>query len=217
MQTAVRLSQGGTRGGYGGDVRLSHVFDSNSLKQIYFENFGDRVLAENKNITTLLWKDSMRITNYMLKSGINPGEIANKVPGIKFLVPIRNPIDCAVSNIKTGHDRHLIPQNDINEETVIYRILDLLRWFDDQSRIAPDSFFFFTEREMNNETAKKMCQFIGIEYRNYWGNSILDNLNIRSGYSHNRMVKASYKEMIKNIFSVKNPIREKLLELEEGE
>src|SRR6266511_4419756 len=89
---AVRLSRGGQRGDYGGDIRLSHAFESDELVNLYLRYHKSGVL--NENATALFWKDSMRILNHMTANGLRPGDLARDHRFFRFLVPIRSPLDC---------------------------------------------------------------------------------------------------------------------------
>lgn len=56
-----------------------------------------------RKIECLFWKESLTTSNYIKSNKIDLGELFRKLKRLKFLMHIRNPLDCAVSNLKTGH------------------------------------------------------------------------------------------------------------------
>ena len=143
---ALRLLQHGRKSSYGGNVLFSHAFRSGGLRDLYAARFGATLLKPDA--TALFWKDSMRFTNRFLagRPGIDAFLAANAEA--VFIFPVRNPMDCARSNLATGHSRHLVGKGDASFEPVLTRILETLRWFRIRERAAPDRFWSFTEAEL---------------------------------------------------------------------
>ena len=99
-QYAIYISQKGTRGDSGGSITLSHAFDKQySMKDIF--NAANSCLLK-QNITALFWKESLRTSNHIRRHNVDLSRLFKLNRQIRFLLPIRNPLDCAVSNLKTG-------------------------------------------------------------------------------------------------------------------
>ncbi len=101
---ALDASRGGRRGDFGGSVTLSHAFDHDSMRQAYARRYGDRRVKER--VSCLVWKESHRVTAFLRRQGLPPEELSRANPKLRFLMPIRNPLDCMLSNCTSGHLRY---------------------------------------------------------------------------------------------------------------
>lgn len=154
---ALRLLQHGRKSSYGGNVLLSHAFRGRPIEAAYRARFGD-VLAKPA-ATTLFWKDSMRFQN-RFEAGRPPiEEVLAATPEPVFLFPVRNPMDCARSNLATGHVRHLVPKDQRSFEPTLRRVLDALRWFRRHERADPTRFWSFTEAELGGDFFARFAAF----------------------------------------------------------
>lgn len=152
---AVRLLQHGRKSSYGGNVLLSHAFRGGRLSGAYARRFGDTLAKPGA--TTLFWKDSMRFQN-RFEAGRPPLEtFVAATPQAVFIYPIRNPLDCARSNLATGHWRHLAPEKAF--EPTLARILGALRWFRQRERADPARFWSFAEDELAPPFLERFAAF----------------------------------------------------------
>jgi hypothetical protein len=164
---ALRLLRHGRKSSYGGNVLLSHAFRDGPLKAVYAARFGDTLAKPGA--TTLFWKDSMRFQT-RFESGRPPIEdvLAANAETV-FIFPVRNPLDCARSNIATGHARHLVAKADRRAfEPVLSRVLDALRWFRAHERADPARFWSFTEAELDTDFFPRFAAFARLEAPPRW-------------------------------------------------
>lgn len=163
---ALRLLQHGRKSSYGGNVLFSHAFRSGELRDLYAARFGATLLKPRAS--TLFWKDSMRFTNRFLadRPGIDAFLAANDQT--VFLLPVRNPMDCARSNLATGRSHHLVAKRDAAFEPVLTRILEALRWFRIREREAPERFWSFTEAELADGFLDRFAAFCRLPYSASW-------------------------------------------------
>jgi hypothetical protein len=154
---ALRLLRHGRKSSYGGNVLLSHAFRQGPLRELYAARFGD-VLAK-PGASALFWKDSMRIHNRFLAGRPSIDAFLAANAEAVFVFPVRNPMDCARSNLATGHWRHLVPPQDASFEPVLRKILEALRWFRALERARPDRFWSFTEREFDGPFLGRFAEF----------------------------------------------------------
>jgi hypothetical protein len=135
LRAAVRLAQGGRRGGYGGSTLKAHAFQDPLLRERYRARYGDRTLKPQAKV--LFWKDSMRILNRIRQEPGRLTGLLEGIGGIKLLLPVRNPIHCAHSNLRTGHARHLVARGDRTLPAVLAQILDIVHWACPRPSSAP--------------------------------------------------------------------------------
>ena len=100
IQFAIRISGKGRRGNYGGSITYSHAFDSKyEIKNKFVKS---SLELEKKQIKCLFWKESLLTSNLIREKNVDLCSIFEKDDRLRFLMPIRNPLDCAMSNLKTG-------------------------------------------------------------------------------------------------------------------
>lgn len=179
LDVACVMAQRGKRGDFGGNILLAHAFDDPDIQNSYKERFGKVVLKDHAHV--LFWKDSMKISNRIRLAGITPqqlieaGESANIK--IKFFMPIRHPVDCARSNLRTKHYRHLTETGEF--EIVLYKIIEEIVWFNQIRQSYPNNTFWFTEDEVGENFLKRLCAYIGLNYDAAWSDVIEEYFKVR--------------------------------------
>jgi len=103
IQYSIRISKG-FRKKVGGSIIHSHAFDSKYKTEEVYEKSGLGLVKEH--IRSLFWKESHETSNVIRERHVDLGAIFKQNEPLRFLQPIRNPMDCAISNLKnTGHMR----------------------------------------------------------------------------------------------------------------
>ena len=157
-------SRGGARGMHGGDIRLSHAFDREAMREALAR--ADQLPHEPA--TCLVWKESHMVTNFLRSARVDVGELLRRNTKIRFLLPVRNPIDCALSNLATGHVQLFAESHGLStessEESVVDAVLDEIAWFFDLRERSghADRFFGFFEHEMGRSTLERLLAFLGL-------------------------------------------------------
>jgi len=93
IRFAVTISGKGRRGNSGGSITFSHAFDSRyEMGEIYRKTGMGKV---KKEIRCLFWKESLRTSNLIREKQVDLPGIFSRDERLRFLMPIRNPLDCA--------------------------------------------------------------------------------------------------------------------------
>jgi len=155
-------SRGGMRGTYGGDIRLSHAFDREAMQTAQ-----ERLRGAARGPTKcLVWKDSHLVTNFLRSARVDVPGLLQRNDKIRFLLPVRNPIDCAISNLRTGHVAFFGPSHGLSAasplEDVVSAVLDEIAWFVElrESSGRPDRFLLYFEYEMGRAVLERMLAFL---------------------------------------------------------
>ena len=128
IQYAIRISTKGKRGAHGGSIKFSHAFDNKHAMKEVFRGTGDGILK--KEIKCLFWKESLMTSNMIRQKNVDLGTIFERDQRLRFILPIRNPLDCAISNIKTGGvNRFKGLKTKSTEIEVVQAILDEILWW----------------------------------------------------------------------------------------
>ena len=142
VATSLRSSTGGRRGDYGGSILFSHAFDSEPLRELYRARYGETMLKPEARC--LVWKESMRVQRRLMDGPGFAEAIVERLPQVRFLLPIRHPVHCALSNMQTGHVRFLTGRHETDPAVVVDAVLDALAWglrlrdqWPDRSRVGP--------------------------------------------------------------------------------
>ncbi len=201
IKYAIYISGGGKRGNYGGSIILSHAYAENSkMGQSYRELYGDQMVKEN--IECLFWKESLYTTNILQQYPNKFQLLLNENPDIKFLLPIRNTLDCAKSNIKTGMAT-IYPEiiDRTNNKKVIFRILQDYLWLFKLKTQYPDRFFYFFQHEIDRDKLLKLAEFLNISADEKWLAHSLRNYSVRKKYDHSKELKYYYNKTVEEMFS----------------
>ena len=131
---------------------------------------------------------------------------------LKFVLPIRNVLDCAVSNKKTTLAYIF---NDIDKGSSLKEIISAileehLKFFKRQQKM-PDHFFHFFEHSFDKETLMAYCHFANIPFDEQWSLDVLSIFDMKSMYDHDQEIIQFYKEEVEAKFNDYPEIKTKLL------
>ena len=163
---ALFKSQGGRRGHYGGTITLSHAFDRPAVRDAYERRYGRSVLKQD--VRCIYWKSAVQLTSEVRGRGIDLGAAVAANPKLRFLMPIRNPLDCAKSNFRLGHYRHFPEAKDEPVEGVVRFFVELVGWFLDLRADHPDNFFCYFEQEYGPQTLEELARFLKVDVDPTW-------------------------------------------------
>jgi len=179
---ATAISAGGKRGDYGGSITLSHAFANHKrIKDRYEQRFGDSRLKEN--IHCLFWKESMRTSNMIRKKQVDLKSVFQQNEKIRFLMPIRNPLDCAISNMKNVHSKHF-QFNNPTTENVLDAIIQEIAWFIELKSAYPDRFFYFMQHHFDEFTLKNLLEFLDLEPDQEWLDDAVAAYQLKQPYEY---------------------------------
>ena len=185
----------GFKGIRGGNIVYSHAFESNpELKSLYKKNSS----SSTKNC--MVWKESHLVTNQLMENPKDLEAILKNNPSIKFLFPIRNPLDCATSNIKTGKFR--LFSNEINPDIkeVCQAIFNQYLFFLSLDKTHPSRINFVFENKINASSVEHLCQFFEIDIDATWQNNMLNNYKVKPSYQYPEETLSWCKTQIENLF-----------------
>jgi hypothetical protein len=195
LQFAVQISATGHRGDTGGSITHSHAFDSRYNTKELLEKAG--VEARKQKIESLFWKESLRTSNIIRERHVDLGAMFRQDPRPRFLLPIRNPMDCAVSNLKTGHvTRFPGLSKSTPTREVVQAILDEIFWFGGLQKQFPERFHHFFEHEISREMLVDLARFLQLDPDETWITNALAAMQINPGYSHDESLVSFYCDYI---------------------
>lgn len=181
VRYAIQMSAGGRFGPWGGSALRSHAFHRERLRSVYRARYGDRLVK--RRITAVLWKESMLVTNHLRDHDTSIEALAESLPRLRFIYPIRNPLDCARSNLTTGHVVHLrAPSESVTD--VVDTILDEIASVAPYAAANPDRFLFLHESELGRDQLLRLGRLLDLAPDQRWLDDALACCEIDSSYEH---------------------------------
>jgi hypothetical protein len=211
IQFAIQISIKGTRGDAGGSIIHSHAFDTHHAMGAVFLEAGGEVIKPQ--INCLFWKESLATSNLIREKNLDLASILNKEARLRFLMPIRNPLDCAVSNLKTGHAyRFRGLGKDATMVQVLQAVLEEIHWFASCRESFPNRFFYFIENSISREMLLQLAAFLKLKPDEAWLTRALSVMVVKSNYKHDSDLLAFYRSTVKQQFSRFPALAEQLLD-----
>ncbi len=206
----ITMSQGGARGKYGGSMIVSHAFaDNEELRQLYFKRYGTNL--RKRSIKSLVWKEPQRLTQKLRKEEINLPDLFRQNEKLRFLLPIRNPLDCASSITRMGGKRWYgdVIQGDVKKALDL--VLNDFKWYFDQRQKNEDHFFHFFQNQFGEGSLNSLADFLGVRRDKKWIRDCLQVYKIRARYQHEDKLLAHYKKRVEKLFVDHEQAKESLL------
>jgi hypothetical protein len=177
LAVGVRLLQGGKPGDHGGSILKSHVFGDPAMRALYRERYGRRLLKPDARL--LYWKDSQRIENHLRKDGISLPELCDRLDNVKFLLPIRNPIDCAKSNLRTGLWRRIPGVQRPDFEELLIRILLSFKWTMTHPVLTAGRLLVIWQFDLLTTGLADLCRFCDIDVDDSWISTVSSHVRVK--------------------------------------
>jgi hypothetical protein len=164
VRYASYASHGGARGQYGGDIHLSHGFEREAMRAAEAKLQG----RGRGPVKCLVWKDSHLVTNFLREARVDVTALLRRNDRLRFMLPVRNPIDCAISNLETGHVAFFDRSRGLSAasplEDVVAGVLDEIAWFLAlrESSGRAENFFLYFEHEVGRDVLERMLDFLDL-------------------------------------------------------
>ena len=195
IRYAIYISGQGNRGKQGGSITLSHAFDGkHKMQTLYKKQFGDQLIKDE--INAVFWKESLRTSFHIRKHAIDLQQLFEQEERLRFLLPIRNPIDCALSNQKTGHAKLWGLEKSAPVEEVLSQVLNEILWFYRLEQKHPGRFFHYLENTFDRSTATHLTEFLCLQPNLEWQEAVLEAFDISKHYTYPASLTDAYASMV---------------------
>lgn len=210
IRYAIYISGYGRRGKQGGSITLSHAFDGkHKMQALYKKQFGDSLIKDE--INAVFWKESLRTSLHLRKHAIDLQRLFEQEQRLRFLLPIRNPIDCALSNQKTGHARLWGLEQSASVEEILEQVLNEIHWFYELEQQYPTRFFHYLENNFDQDTIIRLADFLCLKHDPEWQEAVLEAFDISKHYEYPAALIDAYKSMVEDKFGNQPEMSSRLL------
>lgn len=208
---AVYVSANSRKGvQWGGSIVGSHAFKRDAMREAYAERFGDELVKEH--VHSVFWKESLRTSNLLRNEKVDLGAIFARNDKLRFLYPVRNPLACALSNIKVGHVRLFDGLGrDATLHQVIEAVLREFAWMLDQHDRWPDRFFYFFESDDIGRVAADLASFLRLDADPQWMEGVKKAYQLDGSYEYDAATLDFYASRVRRQFAGRTAIAERLL------
>ena len=212
LKFAIQISAGGRKGDTGGSILKSHAFDQSHFSII---NLAKSVKPLKDDIHCLFWKESLKTSNLIHEQQIDLKALLMQEPRLRFMLPIRNPIDCALSNLRTGHAKRFRGIDHTSSlEDVLEKVLDEIQLYGEMRQQIPGRFFHFFEHSISEEMLAELIHFLDLPANEDWIYHALRAMDIQSHYNHSPEIIDFYHRRVKERFAHLPVLRAGLLAFE---
>jgi hypothetical protein len=209
IRFAIQSSIHGKRGEYGGSIIHSHALTGTHPMRGLFQK--KKIKRLKNSIQCLFWKESLRTANYIRSHNINLFDVLRQDDRLRFLMPIRNPLDCAQSNMK-GHFRSFDGLSDNpSVQEVLQAVLEEIRWFIQLKDQFPERFFYYFEYNITRSMFGDLARFLRLEPDAEWMKAALDAMEIQKKYEHAAELKEFFEQYVKEHFAAYPEVQKGLL------
>ena len=197
------------KGILGGSILASHAYDPKyTLYKLYKFKYQNRRMKDNP--TCLIWKESFRVLKILRELPKPKLDKLMAVPQLCFMMPVRNPLDTAISHL-VSFDEHIIlygiNPSDATRNNVLDAVLtSIADVFKLQSEYGKDKILIIFESDLTNITdalvsVDKIQKFLDIEVDKEWVQSTKHDILInKSKYNHDWSIIDFYVIQIKKLF-----------------
>lgn len=196
VRFALAASTGGGRGTFGGSITRSHAFDREAMRVA-----AGRAPADGgRRPSVLVWKESMKVTDLFRLRGRDPVAVARANPSVRFLYPVRNPLDCALSNVRTGHARYLATTDPTDVGATLDAVLVELGAFLGHRDRYPAGFHLFWEDDPPRELLAALAAHLELPADPAWMEVALEAWRPESRHDHPAELLARYEDRVGELF-----------------
>ncbi len=186
LNFAIYASQYGKRGSYGGAIFHSHAYDNDLVRKKYFNRYSSKL---KNQVSCIFWKDSQLIMNKIKDEGqLKKIFKSGTEIEIKFIMPIRNSINCVKSNLKTGHYKFYFPSIPPIEKCVEV-VFEQYLFFLNMQAEYPNNFMYFFEDEIIS-ILPNLAKFAQLSPDSKWIKDVSDVVRIKGNYENSEELKS---------------------------
>jgi hypothetical protein len=209
VKYAIYLSQCEQGLRQGGSITFSHAFtEFEAMRDTYKKRYGNQLLKTN--IQSVTWKESMRVSNFVKRNQIDLLELCAKNSRLRFLMPIRNPLECALSNRRRPEGKLLVADSKFSLEAILESILRQVAWIMELYDANPDQFFFYYESELDHKILSSLANFLDLELDEAWIQDSLSTYEPKPRSIYDRTLLDHYFSLLQTLFEKHPEAKEKL-------
>jgi hypothetical protein len=207
---ALSACGSGQRGEYGGSIRFSHAFDRPALAHRYDARFGSQDMTE-RTATSLIWKESQDVTTRLRSRRVDPGRLLESMPRLRLILPVRHPLDCAHSNVKTGHAWRIPGVDPRDALDVMDGILREFAWFERLSEAHPSQTYIYFQDDAADGVSEGLGRLLDLPDDDQWRDDVSAAYEVSgTKYSYGERAIDAFHRSLERHFAPRSSMAERL-------
>lgn len=202
-QFALVMSQNGDKGSFGGSVVMTHAFRNHKVMRRAFRKRYGRQLIKDR-IDCLVWKEAHRVDDFIAENNVDLSAVLQKNEKLRLLMPVRNPLDIALSfSKKAGMRRNFFSELEAKDtRPLLDSILDkMLRAVRLQKKF-PERVMIFFEDDIRPDLFPRMAKFLNLDPEAHWLRDAQACFDVQpSGYKVPDSLKEYYAARVRELFT----------------
>ncbi len=173
--------------GDGGVIVTDHAFKG-YLKKAYHDRYNTIV---KDDIQSIIWKDSPRNTKIL--QSIDLDKLLARTDKLRFLLIVRNPMDCALSSSSPGYNvRYRKP----SKEEILKELFERYEWSFNMEKKYPQFFMHFFQDEVDDDLLDRLQNFLLIDGDEMWRRDFKKSWRLKKSYDHSKEYRGLFKSLI---------------------
>lgn len=196
----------------GGSILTSHTFENSDwLTGRYIGRYGPKTLKEGARC--LVWKDPMEVERHIEGAMVSHHELfARDGDRLRFLFPIRNPMDTMISLAHGEHWKLFTGLENNAPNRILNYVLTMIERFLTLEERFPGRFFHFTQDEFADPgTLRALAEFLRLGEDDEWVETCGEIWQVRPSYRLDPLTRQVYQLMVKMKLSEFSEVGRKLV------
>ena len=212
---AIDLSVRGRSSWFGGSMLNTHAFSPRyEIRKTFDLSGGVRLKPQ---IQCLLWKGAMKVSNHLREHQIDMGQLTAADSRLRFLLPVRNPLDTAVSTFVNGSNfMAMYPElrgdgDAVDQKRVLDAVLSTLHWGFELHERHPRQLFVLYEDDIGPQALDELRRFLDLDEDPQWLENCRRVSKINPKAQHSAELQRYYRQRVMERFADLPAVRERLL------
>ena len=172
----------------------------------------DALGMRKAHTTSLVWNEPLGISRHVQKHYVNLDYLFARNKHVRFLIPVRNPLDCALEKLGTGLvGRSQLPSRGASLEKTIEAIVDEFAWIHRVSELHPHRYLPFFENEFSENALIELAIFLGLSPLPEWRSQAIGDFTGRRHSVHAPAITSFYQNCITKKFPHSSRFKDALL------
>ncbi|MDA1330715.1 MAG: hypothetical protein O3B43_06595 [Chloroflexi bacterium] len=161
------------------------------------KRFGMKI--NKTDVRTIVWKGALNTPDELMHGEHTLDELLSTYPSLRFILPIRNPLDCALSNFKIKNARVTINAETL--EQTLNEVMEIFTWGLKAHQAHPDKVFVLYQDEINPATLGRLANFLQVPPNKQWTKDFLYLFRIGKSKPHSPNLLRYYKDLVNKSLS----------------
>jgi hypothetical protein len=198
------------------DIWHRHITNSHALRDPAYAipryllrwRYGRHI--KKPDIRSIVWKGALNTSNFLREKRVEIDGLFAAYPKLRFLLPVRHPLECARSNFTIQNKRVTIEAASIEE--ALGEVMELFAWGLKLKDEHPDRIFALFQQDMNKQTLSKLADFLEVPADNRWIKDVMRIYRLNPPRQHDEALMELYRKLVDEKLGWSDHYKQRMLE-----